>query len=299
MVINWDEINCIIPAVTPFNDDYSVDEGGLRRLVEYLINDQGADAIVPCGTTGESPTLSHEEHIRVIQVVVEATDGRVPVIAGAGSNSTREAVELTKAAAELGVDATLQVGPYYNRPSQAGIRRHYETIAQGCGLPIVIYNIPARTGRNIEPETVIHLSEVDNIVGLKDASGDVNQAGKILRATRGQGFYVWAGEDALTLPILALGGHGAVAAVAHVMGDEVCSMVRAVRSGDLVAARDIYDRTIDLVEALFCEPNPAPVKQALEWLGQPAGPLRAPLLPLSEAGRERLRTAMIGAGKLR
>lgn len=298
MAINWDEIICIIPIITPFKGDYSVDEDGLRTLVDYLIEKQHAHAIVPCGTTGESPTLSHEEHIRVIEIVVGAVAGRVPVIAGAGSNSTREAIELTKAAADAGVDATLQVGPYYNRPSQAGIAQHYRAVAEACSLPSIIYNIPARTGRNIEPDTIIELSSVDNIVGLKDASGDINQAGKILRATRDRQFYVWAGEDPLLLPLLALGGQGAVAAVAHVMGDDVCAMAQAVRAGDLPAARKIYDRTIDLIGALFCEPNPAPVKQALEWLGQPAGPLRPPLLGMTDAGKSKLRAAMTAAGKL-
>ncbi|RJQ54776.1 MAG: 4-hydroxy-tetrahydrodipicolinate synthase [Actinobacteria bacterium] len=298
MALNWDDIVCIIPIITPFNDDYSVDEDGLRALVDYLIDKQSAHAIVPCGTTGESPTLSHQEHIRVIEIVVDAVAGRVPVIAGAGSNSTREAIELTKAAADAGVDATLQVGPYYNRPSQAGIAEHYRAIAAACPLPIIIYNIPSRTGRNIEPATIAELSKVENIVGLKDASGDINQAGAILRATRNEHFYVWAGEDALTLPLLALGGQGAVAAIAHVMGDDVCAMASAVRAGDLPAARAIYDRTIDLIAALFCEPNPAPVKQALEWLGQPAGPLRPPLARMTEAGKERLRAAMVDAGKL-
>ena len=298
MAINWDEIVCMIPVITPFKSDFSVDEDGLRTLLEYLIDKQGADAIVPCGTTGESPTLSHEEHVRVIEIVVDAVAGRLPVIAGAGSNSTHEAIELTKAAADLGVDATLQVGPYYNRPSQAGLTRHYEMVAEACPLPSIIYNIPARTGRNIEPETIIKLAEVDNIIGLKDASGDINQAGAILRGTRDARFYVWGGEDALLLPLLALGGHGAVAAVAHVMGDDVCALVHAMRAGDLPAAQTIYDRTIYLVNALFCEPNPAPVKQALEWLGQPAGPLRPPLLSLSDAGQQKLRAAMVAAGKL-
>lgn len=296
--LNWDDIVCIIPVITPFKDDYSIDETGLRTLVDYLIDKQGANAIVPCGTTGESPTLSHQEHLRVIEVVIEAVAGRMPVIAGAGSNSTREAIELTKAAAELGADATLQVGPYYNRPSQAGLRRHYEMIAEASDLPIIIYNIPARTGRNIEPETIVELSKIGNIIGLKDASGDISQAGAIVKATRDQLFYVWEGEDALLLPLLALGGHGAVAAVAHVMGDDVCAMIAAVRAGNLPAAREIYDRTMDLVNALFCEPNPAPVKQALELLGLPGGPLRSPLIRMSEAGKERLRAAMVTAGKL-
>ncbi|RJQ53018.1 MAG: 4-hydroxy-tetrahydrodipicolinate synthase [Actinobacteria bacterium] len=298
MAVNWDDIVCIIPIITPFRDDFEVDEDGLRALVEFLIAEQRADAIIPCGTTGESPTLSHAEHRRVIELVVEAVDGRVPVIAGAGSNSTREAVELTKAAQALGCDATLQVGPYYNRPSQAGMIEHYTSIAEATPLPVIIYNIPSRTGRNIEPDTVVQLSKVETIIGLKDASGDINQAGKILRATRGKSFYVWAGEDALLLPLLALGGQGAVAAVAHVMGHEVCDMAAAVKNGDLAAARSIYDRTSELIGALFCEPNPAPVKQALEWLGQPAGTLRPPLTGMTDAGKKRLREALIAAGKL-
>lgn len=295
---NWDLKGCLVPIITPFADDYGLDESGLRRLTDYLIEEQKASAIIPCGTTGESPTLSHEEHVEVIRIVHDQVAGRVPVIAGTGSNSTKEAIELTEAAAEIGVDATLQVGPYYNRPSQEGIYRHFKAIAEAVPLPMILYNIPARTGRNIEPETIIRLSEIDNVVGLKDASGDILQAMAILRATRGTGFRVYAGEDALTFSLLCLGGHGAVAAVGHVVGREVCEMVDLVSQGKIEEAREIHYRILPTVKALFVEPNPAPIKQALKWMGQPAGPVRSPLTDLSPKGQEVLRAALIELGKI-
>lgn len=294
----WDLRGCLIPIITPFTDDYKLDEGGLRRLTDYLIEEQKATAIIPCGTTGESPTLSHEEHIEVIRIVHEQVAGRVPVIAGTGSNSTKEAIELTEAAAEIGVDGTLQVGPYYNRPSQEGIYRHFKAIAEAVPLPMILYNIPARTGRNIEPETVISLSEIENVVGLKDASGDILQSMAILRATRGTGFHVYAGEDALTFSLLCLGGHGAVAAVGHVVGREVCEMVDLVSRGKVEEAREIHYRILPTVKALFVEPNPSPIKQALKWMGQPAGPVRSPLTDLSPKGQEVLRSALVELGKI-
>lgn len=295
----WNLRGCLIPVITPFTEDYKVDEAGLKTLIDYLINEQAAAAIIPCGTTGESPTLSHEEHLDVIKITVDAVAGRVPVIAGTGSNSTREAVEMTKAAADMGVDGTLQVGPYYNKPSQAGMLRHFEEIAGATDLPIILYNIPGRTGRNIEPETIIKLSEIDTIVGVKDASGDILQTMKILGATRGSGFHVYAGEDALTFSLLCLGGHGAVAAVGHVIGREVDQMVKLVGEGNIEAGRDIHYRTLEIVNALFVEPNPVPAKQALEWMGLPAGPVRLPLIGMTDKGKEVLRKALVNLGKIK
>ncbi|MDP2211797.1 MAG: 4-hydroxy-tetrahydrodipicolinate synthase [Candidatus Aquicultor sp.] len=294
----WDLKGCLLPIITPFTEDFKIDEKGLRDLIEYMLKEQAASAIVPCGTTGESPTLSHEEHLDVIKITVDAVSGRVPVIAGTGSNSTAEAVYMTKAAAELGVDGTLQVGPYYNKPSQEGMLRHFEEIAKATPLPIIVYNIPGRTARNIEPDTVIKLSEIDTIVGLKDASGDITQTMKILQATLPRNFHVYSGEDALTFSLLCLGGHGAVAAVGHVVGKEIDQMVKFVGDGEIEKARDIHYKTLDVVNALFVEPNPTPVKQALTWMGQPAGPVRLPLVPLTNKGQEVLKKALVDLGKI-
>ncbi len=295
---NWNLKGCIVPIITPFRDDMSVDEDGLRALVDFLIDEQGTDAILPCGTTGESPTLSHAEHIRVVEVVMDAVAGRRPVIAGAGSNSTAEAIELTQAVKDLGCDATLQVSPYYNRPSQAGIVKHFEAIAGAVDLPMILYNIPARTGRNIEPGTIVELAKNPLIVGLKDASGDIRQGAAVLQHTDPETFSVYSGEDALTFSLLCHGGHGAIAAVGHVIGLEVCEMCRLVFEQKVERARALHFRIIDVIDALFCEPNPAPVKQALAWMGQPAGPLRLPLLGMTEKGQAQLRAALTGLGKL-
>ncbi|MCL6471427.1 MAG: 4-hydroxy-tetrahydrodipicolinate synthase [Firmicutes bacterium] len=294
----WDLRGCLIPVITPFTDDFKVDEAGLRILIDYLIDEQAAAAIIPCGTTGESPTLSHEEHLDVIKITVDAVGGRVPVIAGTGSNSTAEAIYMTKAAADMGVQGTLQVGPYYNKPSQDGILKHFEEIAKAVDLPIIVYNIPGRTGRNIEPDTIIKLSDIDSIVGVKDAAGDITQTMKIIKGTHAKNFHVYAGEDALTFSLLCLGGHGAVAAVGHVIGKEVDQMVRLVGAGDIDAARNIHYKTIELVNALFVEPNPVPVKQALAWMGLPAGPVRLPLVGMTDKGKQVLQKALLDLGKI-
>jgi 4-hydroxy-tetrahydrodipicolinate synthase len=294
---DWKVRGCLIPLVTPFDDDGRIDEGALRDLVDYLIEEQSADGLVPCGTTGESPTLTHQEHMKVIEIVQDQTSGRVPVIAGTGSNSTQEAVEMTVAAESLGVAGTLQVCPYYNRPSQEGIYRHFATVAARTSLPIVLYNIPTRTGRNIEVDTIVRLSGIDNIVGIKEASGNILQAGAILDKTRGNDFYVYSGEDAITFPMLCLGGHGCIAAVGHVLGKEFAEMCRLVWEDRCQEARDLHHKVMPLAEALFCEPNPTAIKQALNWMGVHVGGVRLPLVPLSEQGRATLRKAMVQLGK--
>jgi len=298
--IEWGLKGVIVPLITPFKDDLSVDFEGLATLVDYYIEEVGCDGLVPCGTTGESATLSHKEHAEVIKAVVEHTRKRVPVIASAGSNSTREAIELTEIAAELGADATLQVGPYYNRPTQEGLFNHFAAIAAVAPeLPLLVYNIPGRTGRNIEPKTLIRLWEkVPNVVGLKDCSCDLHQMMEVYRHTDPETFKIYSGEDIMTLSILCHGGAGAIAAVAHVVGREVKAMCEAVWSSDLDKARDIHYRIMDVVDALFIEPNPIPVKQAVAWLGLPAGPLRPPLERLTPASREVLRAAMVAGGWL-
>jgi 4-hydroxy-tetrahydrodipicolinate synthase len=297
--VEWGLRGVIVPLITPFKNDLSVDFAGIAKLVDYYIEEAGCDGLVPCGTTGESATLSHHEHAEVIEAVVKQTRARVPVIASAGSNSTKEAVELTRLAAELGADATLQVCPYYNKPTQVGLFNHYAAIAKASELPLIIYNIPGRTSRNIEPETIVRMwEEIPSVVGLKDCSCDMRQTMEIYRGTNPETFKIYSGEDIMTLSLLAHGAAGAIAAVAHVVGPEVRQMCEAMWSGRVKDAMDIHYRTMDLVEALFVEPNPTPVKQAVEWLGLPAGPLRPPLERLTAAGQETLRAAMVAGGWL-
>ena len=295
---NWSGIH--IPIITPFKDDYSIDADGLRRLVDYLIDEQKADSLVPCGTTGESPTLSHDEHNRVIDIVIKAVNGRVPVIAGTGSNSTRAAIDMTRHAEQVGATASLQVCPYYNKPEQHGLIAHFEAVANSTSLPLILYNIPGRTGRLIDVKTLLQLAQVDNIVGVKDAAANINQTMALLAATRqmDKKFYVLCGEDALTFSSLCLGGDGAIAAVGHVIGAELHEMMQAFARGDYKAAQDIHFRTLDIVNALFIESNPVPVKTALAMMGQPAGTLRLPLVPMRPDTREVLRRALQELGKI-
>ena len=295
----WDLRGVIIPLITPFKEDLSVDYPGLAELVEYCIQEMGCDGLVPCGTTGESTTLTYEEHVDVIKAVVQQTRKRVPVIASTGSNSTKEAIQLTRLAEEVGADATLQVGPYYNKPTQEGLFNHFAAIAAASKLPVVIYNIPGRTGRNIEPPTIARLwKEVPTVVGVKDCSNDLHQTMTIYRSTDPDTFKIYCGEDVMTFSLLCHGSAGAIAAVAHVIGKEVKAMCEAVWAGRIEDARVIHYRTVDLIDALFVEPNPTPVKQALEWLGLPAGPLRPPLERMTPAGQEVLRAAMRAGGWL-
>lgn len=232
--VEWSLRGVIVPLVTPFKDDLSIDYAGLAGLVDYCIEEMGCDGLVPCGTTGESTTLSHQEHVEVIQAVVTQTRKRVPVIASTGSNSTSEAVQLTRRAQEVGADATLQVGPYYNKPTQEGLFNHFAAVAAASELPLLIYNIPGRTSRNIEPQTIARLwREVPTVVGLKDCSNDLHQMMTIYRSTDPETFKIYCGEDIMTLSLLCHGGAGAIAAVAHVVGKEVKAMCNAVWEGRL------------------------------------------------------------------
>ncbi len=297
--VEWGLRGVIVPLITPFNDDLTVDYAGLCRLVDYFIEEVKCDGIVPCGTTGESATLSHQEHADVIRAVIEQNKGRVPIIASAGSNATQEAVALTRLAEELGADATLQVGPYYNKPTQEGLFNHFAAVAKASGLPMVLYNIPGRTSRNIEPQTIVRLWEdVPQVIGLKDASGDLRQAMEIYRSTDPDSFFIYSGEDIMTFSLLCQGAAGAIAAVAHVVGREVRALCEAVWESRIADARATHYRIMDLVDALFIEPNPTPVKQALEWMGLPAGPLRPPLERLTPSGQAVLRSAMVAGGWL-
>ena len=272
-----------VPNVTPFKDG-EIDEASLRRLVDYII-DAGATGIVPSGTTGECATLSHDEHIKIIEVVAEQVGGRVPVIAGIGTNSTRETLSLVERAEKFELQGYLVVGPYYNRPSQEGIVEHFRAVSEATEVPVLIYNIPARTGRNIEVDTVVELSRIPNIVGIKDASGDINQTMNIIART--DGFSVLAGEDHLLFNICCLGGHGGILASAHVLPADFLSLCCATKEGDLEEARRLHYRLLPLVRTMFKEPNPAPAKAALRLLGViDSDELRLPLMSVSAACRE-------------
>jgi 4-hydroxy-tetrahydrodipicolinate synthase len=292
---------CHIPLITPFKDDYSLDEAGLKKLVNYFIEEEKCDGLVPCGTTGESPTLTNQEHDKVIEIVVKETGGRVPVMAGTGSNSTQEAIERTKHAEHVGAAASLQVCPYYNRPTQDGILAHCEAIAKATKLPLFIYNIPSRTGRLIEAKTMIELSKIDNIIGMKDACGDMMVTMDIMRGTRGgsKKFYVLSGEDALTFSMMSLGGDGGIMAVGNVIGKEYREMIHLMLAGKIEQAREIHYKTLPVVRVLFIESNPAPAKEAMNMMGLPAGKLRLPLVPLRPENRETLRKALVQLGRLK
>ncbi len=292
------------PLITPFKKDFSIDEEGFRALCRHYVDKVKVQGLVPCGTTGESPTLSSEEKKRLIEITVEESAGKVPVIAGTGTNSTATTIEMTKAAEKLGANACLVVGPYYNKPTPEGMLAHFKAVAQSTSLPIIIYNIPGRTCKNIEAKTIAELAKIGNVAGVKDAAGDLNQTMQIIEGTRGLSkeglpFFVLSGEDALTFSIMALGGHGTIAATSHVVGEEQIEMMAAFKAGDLEKAREIHYRILPMLKALFIESNPAPAKEALEMMGLPAGPVRLPLVALQPASREFLRKALVDLGKIR
>jgi len=265
----------VFPAIiTPFLKDESLDEEGLKKNIRYLSN-TGISGIVPCGTTGESATLTFEEHKRVVEIAVEAS--KVPVIAGTGSNNTREAMELTRHAAEAGADAALLITPYYNKPTDRGMFEHFKAIAEKCDIPIVLYNVPKRTGIDLKPELVAKLSKVKNIVAIKEASGNLSQQSQIIEQTRGSDFVVLSGDDDLTLPTMALGARGVVSVIANVAPRKTVAMVNAALKGDFETARKLHYELLPLVRAMFLETNPIPVKTAHKYLGLANGPLRLPM----------------------
>jgi len=281
--------------VTPFRDG-AVDARALVELVELQIA-AGVDGIVPCGSTGEAATLSHAEHQRVVEGVVAAARGRVQVVAGTGSNSTAEAIQLTRHAKEAGADGALLISPYYNRPTQDGIVAHYAEIARQTAFPLLVYNIPARTGSNVLPATLARLAEVDQIVGVKESCGDLNQIAHVIAAVP-DSFAVLSGDDWAALPLLALGGKGAISTVSNVAPGEMVELVRAFRAGDIARARAIHFRLLPLLDALFCETNPIPVKAALAMRGLIQEELRLPLVPISNGNRERLQAVLKELGLL-
>ncbi len=275
--------------VTPFRDG-EVDERALRDHIEWQIQ-SGIDGIVPCGSTGESATLTHAEHDRVIKITIEQTRRRVPVVAGTGSNATAEAIRLTTAAREMGADGALMLSPYYNKPTQEGIFRHFKMIAAAVDLPIIVYNIPGRTASNIAPETFARMCEIRNIVGIKEASGSMEQISDIRRLC-GDRLTILSGDDGLVVPIMALGGKGVIATISNVMPREMHDLAAAGLAGDFARAREIHYMMMPLIRTLFSETNPIPVKQALAFKGRCANELRMPLCPMSSLPAEKLKAAM-------
>lgn len=279
----------IVATVTPFKNG-AVDEEKLRELVEYQI-ENGTDGIVPCGTTGESSTLSYEEHDRVIEIVIDQVKKRVPVIAGTGSNSTHEAIEITKHAKEMGADGALLVTPYYNKPSQEGLYQHYKAVADAVALPQVLYNVPGRTGVNLMPETVARLSAHANIVAIKEATGSLQQASEVL-ALCGENLDVLSGDDFITLPMMACGAKGVISVTANIMPKEVAALVDAFYAGNLEEARRLHLYLLKISNAMFIESNPVPVKAAVALQGRCSGDVRLPLSPLAEANKAKLTAIM-------
>ena len=286
----------MVAIVTPFRND-AVDDAAFKRLIDLHV-ESGTSAVVPCGTTGESATLSFDEHDRVIELAVEAARGRIPVIAGTGSNNTREAIRLTKHAKEAGADAALLISPYYNKPTQRGLYLHFKAIAEAVDIPIIIYNIASRTAVNIEPETFAQLTAIKNIVGVKESSGNLEQMSRILQVTNGK-LALLCGDDALTLPALALGGTGVISVAANIAPRDVAAMVQAFLTGRNDEALRWHNRLLPLVRSLFLETNPIPVKTAMGLMGMIAPELRLPLCEMSEANEERLYKALEAYGLLK
>lgn len=272
--------------ITPFDAKGHIDFPKTTQIVNHLIAN-GTDSLVVAGTTGESPTLSKQEKIALFKHVVKVVEKRVPIIAGTGGNNTYDSIEMTKEAERAGVDAVMVVGPYYNKPNQEGLYQHVKAVADATSLPVMIYNIPGRSAVNIEPETIIRLSAVENIVAVKEASGNLNNITKIIAGTPSD-FYVYSGDDSLTLPLLSVGGTGVISVASHVIGPEMQAMVGAFLEGDIAKAAQMHQELLPVMTALFAAPNPVPVKTALQLKGIDVGSVRLPLVPLTEEERTKL-----------
>ncbi|MGI4858028.1 MAG: 4-hydroxy-tetrahydrodipicolinate synthase [Janthinobacterium lividum] len=284
----------LVALVTPMHEDGSLDLAALRALLDWHIA-EGTDGVVIVGTSGESPTVPVAEHLRLIQTAVEHVDGRIPVIAGAGGNSTAEAVELTTQAKALGADATLQVVPYYNRPTQEGMFRHFSTIAEKVDLPVILYNVPGRTVADMSNETILRLAAVPGIIGVKDATGNLDRGAGLLRDAPA-GFAVYSGDDLSAVALMLLGGHGNISVTANVAPRAMHELCAAAMQGELATARALHLKLLSLHRALFVEANPIPVKWALARLGRIGAGIRLPLTPLSEGFHETLDAALRDAG---
>jgi 4-hydroxy-tetrahydrodipicolinate synthase len=287
----------LVAMVTPFRNG-AVDEAALRELVEFHVKN-GTDGLIPCGTTGESPTLSHAEHKRVVEIVIDTAARRIPVIAGSGSNSTAEAIDMTVHAAKAGADGALLVSPYYNKPTQQGLYEHCAAItAAAPGLPLILYNIQSRTGVNIETDTVARLAQIPNIVGVKEASGSLDQMTSVILAC-GPDFTVVSGDDSLTLPLMAVGGKGVISVLANLLPREVAELTHAALDGDWKRAREVHWKLFPICRAMFIETNPIPIKEAMAMVGLIRAEWRLPMCPMSDANRDRLRKVLVQAGVLK
>jgi 4-hydroxy-tetrahydrodipicolinate synthase len=287
----------IVALVTPFRGG-KVDEPTLKKLVEMHVA-QGTDGIVPCGTTGESPTLSHDEHKRVVEIVVEAAAGRLNVIAGTGSNATSEAIELTAHAKKAGATGALVVNPYYNKPTQEGLYRHFRAVADAVDLPILLYNIAGRTAINVETDTLVRIvKDCPNIVGVKEASGSLDQMTQVILAC-GPDFTVLSGDDNLTLPLMSVGGRGVISVIANIVPRETAEMTHAALAGDWKLARELHLKLFPLARAAFMETNPIPVKEAMGMMGMLDPEFRLPMCPMGSGNRERLRAILVQHGLLK
>ncbi|HLA50278.1 MAG TPA: 4-hydroxy-tetrahydrodipicolinate synthase [Thermodesulfovibrionia bacterium] len=286
----------IVAIVTPFKNG-KFDEKAFKSLIEWHIS-EGTDGIVPCGTTGESATLDYEEHYRVIEVTVKTVKGRIPVIAGTGANSTDETIMITKKAKQLGADAALLVTPYYNKPTQEGLYRHYKKVAEAVNIPQILYNVPGRTAVNMLPSTVARLAEIKNIVGIKEATGDMKQVSEVIRLC-GNRMTVLSGDDFTTLPLLALGGKGVISVSANVAPRDVSAMCNAWEQGDIVRARKLHFKLEPLNSAMFIETNPIPAKTSLSMMGKIQEEFKLPLCQMSDDNKEKLRKTLINQGVLK
>ncbi len=279
-----------VAMVTPFRNG-KIDEAKLRELVEFHVT-HGTDGLIPCGTTGESPTLHHDEHRRVVEIVIEAARGRIRVVAGTGSNSTAEAIDMTKHAERAGAAGALVVNPYYNKPTQEGLYRHFRAVAEAVAIPILLYNIQSRTAINVETDTLARLArDVKNIVGVKEASGSLDQMSQVIAAC-GPDFSVLSGDDNITLPLLAIGGSGVVSVIANIVPRETAELVHAALDGDWKRARELHYRLFPLARAAFLETNPIPIKEAMAMAGMLEPEFRLPMCRMSDANREKLRAIL-------
>jgi len=282
--------------VTPFNKDLTIDFDQVKKLARHLVQ-TGSDGLVISGTTGESPTLTKEEKVELFRVVVEEVGGDAVVIAGTGSNDTASSIALTQLAEKVGVDGVLVVGPYYNKPSQEGMYQHFKTIAQSTNLPVIVYNVPGRTAANISPQTVVRLSEIDNIVAIKEASGSLDQVSELRRSLPDH-FAIYSGDDSLTLPILSLGGRGVISVASHIIGQRIQEMVNAFTSGNVTMATKIHCSIYPVFKGMFITTNPVPVKTALNMLGWQVGAPRLPLVDASPDEKEMIKKMLSEANLL-
>lgn len=284
-----------VAMVTPFTKDEEIDEEGFRSNINFLI-DNGVNGLLAAGTTGESATLSHDEHKKVIEILIDEVDGRVETLAGAGSNSTKEAIDLVKFSEDAGADAALVITPYYNKPQQHGLIDHYQVISDASDIPIIAYNVPSRTGVNLDVDTIVELAKIDNVDAIKEASGSIDKISEIYKALSlerlEEDFNILSGEDGLTLPIMALGGTGVISASANVDPRRMVLMVDSMLNEDYQRAQELHYEMINLIKALFVESNPVPAKTAMRIMGLPSGPLRQPLAEMKEDNVEILKKAL-------